>query len=115
MDFWSRMKQALDKGAATSRDLFDKARDKAQELGEIGVLKFEISQLENQAEKLIAKLGARTFEVLVGEAQTTVSRKTAGVKDLIAEIEGLRGQIASKESALKEVQRKKGAPETENH
>ncbi len=106
MDFWSRMKQALDKGAATSRELFDKAKDKAQDLGEMGVLKIEISQLENQAEKLIAKLGARTFEVLVGDGQSTLSRKTSGVGELLDEIDSLRSRIADKEEALKYVQGK---------
>ena len=100
MDFWSRMKDALDKGVSSSRELYDKARERAQDLTDRGILRFEISQLENQAEKIIAKLGSRTYEVLVREGQTTVSRKTAGVKDLIEEVEAIQGRIHDKEEQL---------------
>jgi len=100
MDFWSRMKETLDKGIATSRDLYDKARDKAQDLTDRGVLRFEISQLESRAEKLLGKLGSRAFEALVTEGQTSLSRKTAGVKELIDEIDTLQNEIKSKEEQL---------------
>jgi transposase len=103
MDFWTRMKDTLDKGIASSRDLYDKARDKAQDLTDRGILRFEIGQLENQAEKLIAKLGSRTFEVLVREGQSTVSRKTSGVRELIEEVEAIQGRIKEKEDELEKV------------
>jgi len=99
-DFWQRMHTALDKGIASSRDLLGKAGDKAKDLGERGVVRFEIMQLESQIEKLTAKLGTRVFEVLSKEGQNTVSKGTAGVKELITEMEELAKRLSEKEAEL---------------
>lgn len=101
MDFWDRMKTTLDKGVSSSRELFGKARTRARELGDKGVLRFEIMQLESEAEKLTAKLGTRAYEVLAREGQSTISKNTPGVKDLIAQIADVERRIAEKEEALR--------------
>ena len=67
MDFWDRMKNALEKGLEGSKDLLGKVKDRTQDLGERGVLRIEILQLENLAEKLVGKLGARCYEALITE------------------------------------------------
>ena len=100
MDFWDRMKDAMEKGLDGSRDLLGKAKDRAQDLGERGVLRLEIMQLENQAEKLIGKLGTRTYEALVTEQRLQVDRDTQGVAELIGEIDEVRERIREKEAAL---------------
>ena len=104
MDFWTRMRETLDKGLDTSRDLYSRAREKAQDLTDRGILRFEINQLETEAEKLIAKLGSRTFEVLVHEGQNTLSRKTPGVHELIDEIEAVQARVKDKEASLAKLQ-----------
>ena len=48
MSFSERMKDMIDKGLVASRDFAKKASEKAKELGEKGVLKLEIAQLESQ-------------------------------------------------------------------
>jgi hypothetical protein len=101
MDFWQRMQHALDQGVNSSRDLFDRARDKAKDLGEKGILKFELMQLENQAEKLVAQLGTRTYEILVLEGKDAVVEDDAGVRELIRQIGDVRRRIEEKEVALK--------------
>jgi len=100
MDFTERMKQVFDRGLESSRDLFSKARDKAQDLGEKGVLKFEIMQLESQAEKLMAKLGNRVYEALTQEGVDSVTTNTSGVHDLIAEIDQVENRVREKEQKL---------------
>ena len=100
MDFWDRMKNAMEKGLDGSRDLLGRAKDRAQDLGERGVLRLEIMQLENQAEKLIAQLGTRTYEALVSEQRMQVDRQTEGVTELIDEIDEVRAKIREKEAAL---------------
>ena len=65
MSFSERMKDMIDKGLDASRDFAKKAGEKAKELGEKGVLKLEIAQLESRAEKLIAKLGAEVYASMV--------------------------------------------------
>ncbi|MFP4485012.1 MAG: hypothetical protein ACLFO1_09195 [Spirochaetaceae bacterium] len=100
MDFWDRMRTAIDKGIDSSRGFLSKAQDRAKDLGERGVLRFEIMQLESQAEKLTAKLGARTYEVLEKEGQNTISKNTPGVKDLVREIAEIEERVRTKETQL---------------
>lgn len=101
MDFWDRMKGAIDKGVDSSRDLFGRAREKAKGLGERGVVRFEIMQLESQAEKLVAKLGSLTFEQLADDPNATVARTSPGISALLEEIKEVRARITEKEAALR--------------
>ncbi len=103
MGFRDRMQETISQGLKTSRELFDKAKDKAKDLGEKGVLKIEISQLENQAEKTLAKLGTSVYEALVEENHNTVSRSTPEVKELLAEIGNIRDRIEEKEKLLEQI------------
>ena len=100
MDFWDRMKNALEKGLDGSRELLSKAKDRAQDLGERGVIRFEILQLENQAEKLIGKLGARAYEALITEKREHIDTSTEGISELIKEIDAIRASIREKEAAI---------------
>lgn len=106
MDFWDRMKNTMEKGLEGSRDLLGRAKDRAQDLGERGVLRLEIMQLENQAEKLIGKLGTRAYEALVTEQRAQIDKETEGVGELIAEIDDARQKIREKEAALEIAMRK---------
>ena len=93
MSFAERMKDMIDKGLVASRDFAKKAGEKAKELGEKGVLKLEIAQLESRAEKLVAKLGAEVYASMVDRNVATVSRDTAAISSILKEIEGLRASI----------------------
>ncbi|HUZ16934.1 MAG TPA: hypothetical protein VMV68_01005 [Spirochaetia bacterium] len=101
MDFIEKVQSTLTQGLESSRELFGKAREKAKDLGEKGVLHFEVMQLERQAADLMGKLGTRVFDVLNVQKQNTVSAKTEGVKELIQEIENVRKLIEQKEAELK--------------
>ncbi len=106
MDFWDRLKNTMEKGLDGSRELLGSLKERTQDLGERGVLRLEIMQLENQAEKLVAKLGARAYEVLVSEGGKSVERSTDGVDELISRIDDVRHQIRDKEAALDMAARK---------
>jgi len=93
----------IDKGVESSRGVLGKAQERARGLGEKGVLRFEIMQLESRAEKITTKLGARTFEVLVKEEQNTVSKKTPGVRELIEELAEIETRVKEKEEALERI------------
>jgi len=97
MTFAEKMKDMVDKGLAASRDLAKKASDKARELGTKGVIKLEIVQLESQAEKLVAKLGAEVYAGLVERGAVSVTRDDPAISGVLKEIEGLRAQIDRKE------------------
>ena len=100
MDFWEKMRSGFESGVTSSKELFGKARERARDLGEKGIIRFEILQLENQVEKKVALLGQRTFEILVAEGQESVGRETPGLKGLLDEIEDLREKIQDRRNAL---------------
>jgi hypothetical protein len=101
MSFWDRMKEMVDKGIDTSRDVLGKAADKAKELGEKGVMKIEIIQLEREGEKKIMQLGTAVFDLLVKQEKASVSKGTQGIKELIEEITAIEQKMDQKEEALK--------------
>jgi hypothetical protein len=97
MTFAEKMRGIIDKGVDVSRDLAGKASDKAKDLGAMGVLKLEISQMESQAHRLMAKLGTEVYRTFVEGNQATISREAPSIRDFLKEIEGLRGRIDLKE------------------
>ncbi len=97
MTFAEKMKDMIDKGVVASRDLAKKASEKAKELGAKGVLKLEIVQLESQAEKLVAKLGAEVYAGLVERKAASVSSGDPAIAGALKEIERLRAEIDRKE------------------
>ena len=97
MTFSEKMQGIINKGAAASKDLAFKAREKTRELGAKGVLKIEIFQLQAHAEMLIAKLGNEVYASLIDRNQSTISRDTPAIRGIINEIEGLRTTIEQKE------------------
>jgi hypothetical protein len=99
MDFKQRLQEGLNKGISVSKDLFGKAKDKAQDLGEKGVLKIEIMQLEDQAGKLLGKLGIEAYEAFAAGKKSL--GRTADVDALVKEVEAVRLQIDEKEEKLK--------------
>ena len=98
MSLWERMEQLIGQGLQTSREVLARAKDKAQELGEAGLLRYELSQLERQAQQLFGRLGLAVFERLSAEGQAAVPREA--VKGLVAELEEIRRKISQKEGDL---------------
>lgn len=123
MTFSDRMKELLEQGAAVSKDFAlkagEKAQDwggkglqaskefatkagaKAQELGEIGVLKFEIKQLEWQAQKLIGRLGAEAYSRFSDQNADSLSREEPGIDALLREIALAKEAIEKREGEIK--------------
>ena len=101
MTFSDRMRELLDQGVAASRDFAAKAGAKAQDLGERGVLMFEIKQLEGQAQKLIGRLGTEVYQAFTERGDEILSKDSAPVKALLSEITTIRESIEQKEEELK--------------
>ncbi len=104
MGFWDRMEKIINQGIESSKEVFGKAKEKAKDLSEKGVLKFEIMQLEKQAENRFAKLGVRVYEELIKKKSTSVSANT--LKALLQDILDLKKRIDEKEEILKELDKK---------
>jgi hypothetical protein len=100
MTFVERMKELLDQGVTASKDFAVKAGAKAQDLGERGVLMVEIKQLENQAQKLIGRLGAEAYQAFTERGEETLSAESAPIKALLADIATARESIEKKEAEL---------------
>ncbi len=103
MSFWDRMKEIVDKGIETAKDGLGKAAEKAKELGDKGVLRFEIMQLEKQGERKLIQLGTMVFDLLVKQEKSSVSKSTQGIKEIIEELVQVEKKIDEKEDALKKI------------
>ncbi len=101
MGFWDRIEETINQGLQSSREVLKQAKEKAKDLGEKGVLKYEMAQLERQAEKKLAQLGTRVYEKLVDKGQATVSREVC--KDLVDDILDLKKRVEDKEEAYKKI------------
>ena len=100
MTFSERMKGLLDQGWAVSKDLAIKAGEKAQELGERGVLMLEIKQLEGQAQKLINRLGNEAYRLFAEQNSETISSEDTPIKGILTEISLIRESIEKKDEEL---------------
>lgn len=100
MGFWDRMDELVNQGLESSRELLGKAKDKARDLGEKGLLKYEILQLERQAQAKITQLGAQVYEKLGIKEQSTVGREA--LRGLLDEIQELKERIETKQESLKQ-------------
>ena len=100
MAFIDRMKELLDQGVTASKEFAVKAGAKAQDFGERGVMLVEIRQLENQAQKLIGRLGAEAYQSFTERGEQTISAEAAPIKALLTDIAAVRESIEKKEADL---------------
>jgi hypothetical protein len=103
MDFWQKLQSTLNQGLEASRELYGKAKEKAKDLGEKGMLSLEIRQLAGDLEKLTEKLGAKVYEVIANDEMAMVSRETAGIGEIVNEMKALEAKIAEREVQLKKL------------
>lgn len=97
MPFSDKMNDFLNKGLAGSRDMLAKAGAQAQTWGEMGVLKLEILQLKNQAEKTSAQLGSAVYAAFVERSQSEISAEDPAFRPLLKRLSDLGSQIAERE------------------
>jgi hypothetical protein len=103
MDFWQRMKSTLDEGVSRSKDLLSRAKERAKEVGERGVLTYEINQLEKQAKEIAGKLGTVVYDLFTDREFDLITADNVDVKPLIDEIHRIRESVEEKEAALREL------------
>ena len=104
MNFKERLHNTINQGVDISKDLFSKAKEKAKDLGEIGMIKLDIRQLEVQANKLVAELGTHVYEAFLEKEQSTLSKGSPAIKETLAELEELKRRIEEKEADLKKME-----------
>ena len=101
MTFSERMKNLLEQGWAASKDFALKAGAKAQDLGEKGILMWDIKQLESQAQKLMSRLGNEVFTAFTERDQETIDRNAIEFRAILEEIAAVKDQIEKKDNDLK--------------
>jgi len=101
MTFGERMKDVLEQGWAASKDLAVKAGAKAQDLGERGMLMLEIKQLENNAQKLITRLGNEAYIAFTEHDKNTIDRDAVEIRTILEEIAVVKDAMEKKEAELK--------------
>lgn len=101
MTFSERMKEVLEQGLDVTKDFASRASAKAQDIGERGMLMWDIKQLEIKAQKLLTKLGNETYTALIEKEQQTVDRDAAEFRKILEDIVNIKDQIEKKENELK--------------
>ncbi|MCL2230664.1 MAG: hypothetical protein FWC01_06175 [Treponema sp.] len=101
MTFSERMKDLLEQGWDATKDFAIKAGAKAQDLGERGMLMWDIKQLENQAKKVLLKLGGEAYMTFVDKCESVIEKNSTNIKVLLDEIASIKDQIEKKEFELK--------------
>jgi hypothetical protein len=96
MDWKEKFEKGVNQGLDTSKKILYKAKDRAKELGDQGVLAFEIRQLEAKHTDLLTKLGSKVHELLIDEQRSTVTKKSGGVKEILEEIDQARELLEEK-------------------
>jgi hypothetical protein len=101
MTFKERMDQLFEKGKLTSKEVFDKAKEKTKELKEKTSLKMDIRHHEREAERKLGQLGSTVYDILVTKGQSTVSKGNVEIKPILTEIEEIENTIDKAEAELK--------------
>jgi len=101
MTFNERMKDLLEQGWSASKEFAIKAGAKAQDLGERGLLMWDIKQLENQAQKLLSRMGNEAYIAFTEKNQTSIEREAVEFRTILDELANIRVQIEKKEYELK--------------
>ena len=101
MTFSERMRDMLDQGLAASKEFAIKAGEKAQDLGERGILTLEIKQLESQAQKLLTPMVNEAYFAFTESDQSTIDRDNVVFRTILEEISLIKESIEKKEGELK--------------
>jgi hypothetical protein len=104
MAFSDKLQEMLNQGMELSKDFLDKAGAKAKELGELGVMKWEIIQLRGQMKKVAAQLGAAVYSTLMEEGQKSLSADSPAIQDSLVKLDQLMKDVNEREAEY----RKKG-------
>lgn len=97
MNFTQKIQNKIMEGFKVTRDALGDAAEKAKELGQKGVLQFEIKKMENQIENKLAILGSNVYSLFYEKDQKTITRDTSEIHDLLVEINKMEEEIDQKE------------------
>ena len=102
-----QVKDYLDKGIAASKKAIEKTGTKVQELGEQGVLRYELKKLISKKNKLSRDLGEAVFILFTKDKKETVDLTDKKLSALVKEITSLEKNIKKHKKIIDEKSSKK--------
>ncbi len=106
MNWKKKVSTGINQGFDQSKQLLTKAKKQAFSIGEQTVLIAEIKELKKQGDHLYQNLGREIYALLVNRGRTSVSLRTAEIKNIFPELEKLISDLAVKEMMLKNEDKK---------
>ncbi len=106
MDWKKKVSKGLNKGIDQSKQLLGRAKNQALSIGEQTVLITEIKELKKKKNLLYLDLGREIYALLVNRGRTSVSLRTAEIKNIFPELEKVISDLAVKEMMIEKEGRK---------
>jgi hypothetical protein len=102
MNFAERMREVIRKNLIANNILVVQALEDADNFQNNANLEHEINHLEKNLENIVLRVGNEVYTLLIKKKQSTLSKNTGAIKDLLLEIMKLEKQIMEKELLLKQ-------------
>lgn len=102
-----QVKDYLDKGIAVSMKAIEKTGNKVQELGEIGVLRYELEKLNSREKKLFHELGKTVYSVFSKDKKDSLPFDDENISGLLKEIVEIEKDIKKNKKLIDEKTEKK--------
>jgi hypothetical protein len=100
MGFSEQMKEIMQKSFESTKSFLAKAAEKAKEVGEKGIIRYELNELEKEAENKFALIGSEVYSLLIEKKQHTISKNTPEIKDVLEELKKLEELMLKKQAEL---------------
>lgn len=97
-----QVKDYLDKGIAVSKKAIKSTGTKVQELGEQGVLRYELKKLTMSKNKLSRELGEKVYSAFTKDKKDTVALTDENISAIVKEITSLEKKIKKHQKTLDE-------------
>ena len=100
MGFKEKLQSFFQESSKTTHAILAKAGEKAQDLGEKGVLKLDIAQLQGKMKGLFQQLGEEVYRAFRERGSDIVGKDDEGISSLVEEIARCKAEIQQKEEEL---------------
>ena len=97
-----KIRKTLEEGFDIFRDSAAGVIEKAEDIGKVSKLKFEIKQLSSNLEKKLTLLGDTVYPFLKDENYDAL-KDHEGLKAILEDIQGLQEEIDAKEKEMKKI------------
>jgi len=100
MNWKKKVSKGLNQGFDQSKQFLDKAKKQALSIGEQTLLITEIKELKKKEDHLYQDLGREIYALLVNKGRSSVSLRTAEIKQIFPQLEKLISDLAVKEMMM---------------